>query len=199
MGQVVRGLLPGLGLGGLALGLQASQRRGDPLTAPPRRPPAFAVIARHFITAGPRPEQVIFRGVGLAVAATVSPASLASASSARFADADALAAIFIPSSATTPSLPMPSRAHSISTWAKNSAASPGNPARNCEIVTCRGAFWPQITRNATSLWHSASIRREDVTWCAYAHTSSVTSMSGSYPAVPAPPVLRAAWNTLVSR
>jgi len=35
-----------------------------------------------------------------------------------------------------------------------------------------------------------SISRDEVTPCAYTHTS----MSGSYPAVPAPPVLRRAWN-----
>jgi hypothetical protein len=86
-----------------------------------------------------------------------------SVSSVRFAGFAALAAIFIPSSATTPSLPMPSRAHSISTCVKNSAIPAGNAARNCEIVTCRGVFPPQITLNATSVWHSCSIRREEVT------------------------------------
>ena len=43
----------------------------------------------------------------------------------------------------------------------------------------------QITRNATSCWHSRSIRRDDVIPFAYAQTSSVTSMSGSSP--PPPP------------
>jgi hypothetical protein len=75
----------------------------------------------------------------------------------------AFAAIFIPSSATTPSFPIPSRAHKISTCAKNSPAACGNAARNCEIVTCRGVLPPQITRNAASVWHSCSIRRELVT------------------------------------
>ena len=57
----------------------------------------------------------------------------------------------------------------------------------------------QITRKLTSCQHAASIRRDDVTPWEYAQTSSVTSMSGSYPAVPGPPVLRRAWNAAVSR
>ncbi len=124
---------------------------------------------------------------------------MASVSSARFAGFDAFAAIFIPSSATTPSFPMPSRAHNASTSAKNGAVIPGNALRNSEIVTWRGVFPAQITPNATSVPHNCSIRRELVTWCAYAHTSTVSSMSGSHPAVPAPPVLRTAWNAPVSK
>ena len=52
--------------------------------------------------------------------------------------------------------------------------------------------------NARSCWHSRSIRRDDATPFAYAQTSSVSSMSGSKPAAPAPPVRRRAWNAAVS-
>jgi hypothetical protein len=58
---------------------------------------------------------------------------------------------------------------------------------------------PQITRNATSWLHNRSIRRELRIPCPYAHTSRVTIMSGSWPARPAPPVRRLAWNAVVSR
>ncbi len=52
--------------------------------------------------------------------------------------------------------------------------------------------------NARSCPHRASIRRDDVTPFAYAQISSVSSMSGSKPAAPAPPVRRRAWNAEVS-
>ena len=130
--------------------------------------------------------------------AASSAASLRSPSSDRFASLDALAAIFVPSSATTPTRPIPSLAHKTRTCAKNGAAVSANRCRNRAIVTWSGARPAQTTRNATSCSHRASIRRDDVTPFAYAHTSSVTIMSGSKPAAPAPPVLRRAWNADVS-
>ena len=63
-----------------------------------------------------------------------SRASLASVSSVRFADFDADAAIFIPSSATTPTLPMPSRAQSTSTRVKKSPTASAKSARNRATV-----------------------------------------------------------------
>jgi hypothetical protein len=47
------------------------------------------------------------------------------------------------------------------------------------MVTWSGTWPAQITRNATSCWHSRSIRRDDVTPFAYAQIRSVTIMSGS--------------------
>ncbi len=35
--------------------------------------------------------------------------------------------------------------------------------------------------NATSVRHSSLVRREELTWCVYAHVSTVTSMSGVIP------------------
>ncbi len=74
---------------------------------------------------------------------------------------------------------MPSFAHSISTWSNRPAAASPSPARNRAIVTWSGTSPAQITRNAMSVRHAASIRREDVTRFAYAQTSSAVSMSGS--------------------
>jgi hypothetical protein len=67
------------------------------------------------------------------------------------------------------------------------------------MVTWSGTSPAQITLNAMSVRHSASIRRELVTRCAYAHTSSAVSMSGSYPAAPGPPARRVACTAAVSR
>ncbi|KAF0964854.1 hypothetical protein MLGJGCBP_01988 [Rhodococcus sp. T7] len=71
--------------------------------------------------------------------------------------------------------------------------------RNREIVTWSGAFPAQITRNATSSVQARSICRDDRIPRDHAQISRVTSMSGSYPARPAPPVRRDAWNAEVSR
>jgi hypothetical protein len=109
-----------------------------------------------------------------------SPASFRRPASVRFASFDAFAPIFVPSSATTPAFPIPSRAHSTRTSANRAAAVPANCCRNRATVAWSGPSPAQITRNATSCPHSRSIRRDDVTPFAYAQTSSVTSMSGSY-------------------
>jgi len=93
---------------------------------------------------------------------------------------------------------MPSRAHSPRTSANSAGTAPAKSLRNRATVTWSGRLPPQMTRNARSWPHSRSIRRDDVTSFAYAQISSVTSMSGSYPAAPAPPVLRRAWNAEVS-
>ncbi|HEX3305027.1 MAG TPA: hypothetical protein VHS32_02145 [Streptosporangiaceae bacterium] len=53
----------------------------------------------------------------------------------RFAAFDADAAIFVPSSATVPSRPIPSRAHKISTSVKNAAVAPPKSFRNRANVT----------------------------------------------------------------
>jgi len=66
--------------------------------------------------------------------ATISLASWASLASVRLAALDAPAAIFIPSSATTPSFPMPSRAHRPSTSAKNPAIAAPKQPRNRAMV-----------------------------------------------------------------
>jgi hypothetical protein len=60
---------------------------------------------------------------------------LRSPSSVRFAAFDAFAAILVPSSATVPSWPIPSFAHSTSTPANKLSTAPGNAARNRAIVT----------------------------------------------------------------
>ncbi len=100
-------------LRGFPLGFQPGQRRGGSAhraAAAPAPPPAPHPRGGPRRTAHPRPRPP--RRARPARCA----ASCPSVSSVRFAAFDAVAAIFIPSSATTPSLPMPSRAHSISTW-----------------------------------------------------------------------------------
>src|SRR6202030_3878579 len=79
---------------------------------PRPRPPR---LLGHLTPAAARTEQLILSRIRRPCAATVSPASLASPSCVRLADFDAFAAIFIPSSATVPSSPIPSRAHSTTT------------------------------------------------------------------------------------
>jgi len=65
----------------------------------------------------------------------MSRASSASFPSVRLAAFDADAAIFIPSSATTPSRPMPSRAHKPSTCANNTGTASPKAPLNRAIVT----------------------------------------------------------------
>jgi hypothetical protein len=52
----------------------------------------------------------------------------------RFAAFDADAAILVPSSATVPSRPIPSRAHKMSTPVKNPGTAPPKSFRNRAIV-----------------------------------------------------------------
>ena len=61
-------------------------------------------------------------------------ASSRSRFSVRFAAFDADAAIFVPSSATVPSLPIPSRAHKISTSVNNPATAAPKSFRNRAMV-----------------------------------------------------------------
>ena len=106
-----------------AAAIRSSRRRGlqaSSGTSSPRRP---------------APNSSSSAASAAACAATASSASFTSVSSVRLAAFDADAAIFIPSSATVPSLPMPSRAHSFSTSAKKSPAAPGKSARNRAKVT----------------------------------------------------------------
>ncbi len=106
-----------------AAAIRSSRRRGLQAscgTSSPRRP---------------APNSSSSAASAAACAATVSAASLARPSSVRFAAFDAEAAIFIPSSATVPSLPMPSRAHSTSTCPKKSPAASGKSPRNRANVT----------------------------------------------------------------
>ena len=110
-------------LGGLPLRLQAGQRRGDPLIPRPRPP---RLLAAPHPRAGPprtahlRPHRPP-RAPPPVSAASFRPAPPRSGSPPSTRSP----AIFIPSSATIPSLPIPSRAHSTSTCAKNSAAASG--------------------------------------------------------------------------
>ena len=77
------------------------------------------------------------RDVGrVGAAITVAYASPPRASKARFAALAELAAIFIPSSAMVPSLPIPSRAHSTSTCATNTSGKASNRLTD----TCSGTF-----------------------------------------------------------
>ena len=78
----------------------------------------------------PSPNSASSAASAAACAATASSASFRSPSSVRFAAFDAFAAIFIPSSATVPSRPIPSRAHKISTSVKNAAVASGKSDRN---------------------------------------------------------------------
>lgn len=96
-------------------GCQFRQHRGDP----PRPAPRIRQLRRDLIPAPAGPGQLIFRSVF----------------SVRFADRDAFAAIFVPSSAIVPSFPIPSRAHSTSTSPNSDSTAPGNAGRNRQIVT----------------------------------------------------------------
>jgi hypothetical protein len=78
------------------------------------------------IIARPSPNRASSSASVAACRAASSPASLRSPSSVRFASFDALAAIFVPSTATVPTCPMPSRPHSTSTCANNATAVSAN-------------------------------------------------------------------------
>ena len=124
---------PGVALspGGLPLGFQPGQRRGDPVRPGPR----VGQLGRHLIAADPRPEQGVLGRVGGGVLGGQAAASFRSASSVRFASIDADAFTFVPSSATMPSWPMPSRAHKARTCVNSSPAAAPSPARNRATVT----------------------------------------------------------------
>ena len=127
----LRRLRPGLRLRRLALGLQLSQRLRDPLRPPPRRPP---LLSRHLIAPPALANSSSSAASAAACAATACSASSRSRFSVRFAAFDADAAILVPSSATTPSRPIPSRAHSTSTCAKNPGTASPKSFRNRAIV-----------------------------------------------------------------
>ena len=129
--QVGPGLRIAGGLRGLTFGFQfARALRIRSSRLPPPAPPGGRRSPRR-----PSPN----RSSSAASAAACSPARCAasarSRSSVRFAAFDAFAVIFVPSSATVPTWPMPSRAHSISTCVNSSCARSGNAARNRAIVT----------------------------------------------------------------
>ncbi len=103
-------------LGGLPLGLQIRQRPADPVLAPHR----VSQLARQLIP--PRAAiQLILGRVHRLRPARISRASSRSRFSVRFASFDAFAAIFVPSSAISPSFPSPAAAASTSTWPNRSS------------------------------------------------------------------------------
>ena len=155
---------------------QAGQRGGDP----PSRGRGLPRLRRHLIPAPARPEQLILGRISRRVRRhrLRRPAS-ASVLLGPVRRLRRDAAIFIPSSATVPSLPIPSRAHSISTSAKTPRPPPGNhpgtgrPSHDRAGSPRRSPGTPHRSRTA------ARSPATTVTPCAYAHTSTVTSMSGS--------------------
>ena len=151
--------------------------------APPPGPPAprdplhpGERVPGVIVPAPPRPEQA---------SSCASASACAAASSRRVSAAppqcgsrpSTRSAIFVPS--RRPSRPAPSPAGAQHQHLREQIrAVSANSCRNRPPSLL--GMWPaQITRNATSCWHSRSIRREEVIPFAYAQISNVTSMSGS--------------------
>jgi len=73
----------------------------------------------------------------------------------------ALAAILVPSIAIVPTDTSPAAAHNRSTSTKLVSIAASCSTRKRAMVAWSGVTFPQITRNAASLRHAASIRRDE--------------------------------------
>ena len=98
-----------------------------PGTRAPRRPAPARVNGSPGSSSPrrPSPNRASSSASAAACRAAISAASFRSPSSVRFASFDAFAAILVPSRATVPDRPMPSRAHRTSTCANSAAAGSG--------------------------------------------------------------------------